>query len=672
MAMMALTTHRLPIISGVLFALVLISTITHFSLRPSPLDLSDPNHFHFTADNYRLCKERFNCPTLEDWLHSEAEASHELAVKGLLKAGADINARVDDGTAALHVAVFKGSYNVVKLLLKSPVVDINVRTIEPKTGWHDMFSPPPIRWTALHIAAIQGDEKILKLLLHNKADITATSIEGYTALHRAAEFGKDKITKILIAGGAGVDARSVMGGTPLIDAANGGYGIPDEQYLKVVDILLSARANVNAEMYDGRSAMWVAVNRRHPKIVEILLKAGASLTSSFDGVSTMQRALENGDFDILEMLFLAGAELPRTEKGMQSAKWQFIMAADKERVKLVELFLKAGVDVNSVDWQYTALSCSAGRGNKGLVEMLLAAGADIDLRAEHGNTGLYQAASNGHGSVVEALLKSGAEIGALSQKDFTALHGAAANGHHKVCEFLLAASADINAKSIDGETPLHLAAQNGSSLLADTLFANHADVTSRTTLGKTPLHYAAEADQPQFVEKLIHPGNSDPNAQSTTGFTPLHLSAPLRAANVTLILLSAHAIPNLKSHNGTTALSIAVRNHRSATVEALLGAGAEIGPEGLGKISLWEASGHEYFRILEELLKEKTIDEVNEVVHFQLGWTCLHSAAYYGRKRVAEMLLGAGADKGIRASNGQTARELAIVRGFQDVADLLS
>ena len=66
------------------------------------------------------------------------------------------------------------------------------------------------------------------------------------------------------------------------------------------------------------------------------------------------------------------------------------------------------------------------------------------------------------------------------------------------------------------------------------------------------------------------------------------------------------------------------------------------------------------------------MEEINEIVHFQLGWTCLHSAAYYGRRRVVEMLLAAGADKGIKASNGQTARDLAIVMGFQDVADLLS
>src|SRR5579859_7725347 len=428
MALMTFTTQRLHIISGVIFTLIILSTVTHFSLRPSPLDLTDPNHFHFTDDNYRLCKERFNCPTLEDWLHSEAEAGHELAVKGLLKAGADINACVDDGTAALHVAVFKGYYNVVKLLLKSPRVDVNVRTIEPKGGWHDMFSSPPIRWTALHIAAIQGDEKILKLLLQNKADITATSIEGYTALHRAAEFAKDKIAKLLIAAGAGVEARSMMGVTPLIEAASGGFGISDEQSLKVVEILLSAKANVNAEMYDGRSAMWVAVNRRHTKIVDVLLKAGASLTSSFDGVSTMQRALENGDSDIIEKLLLAGAELPKTETGIKSAEWQFIRAADKERVKLVELFLRAGVDVNSVDWQYTALSCAAGRGNEGVAKILLDAGADIDLRAEHGNTALYQAAANGHMTVVGFLLRSGAKIDVLSQKNFTALHGAATHG----------------------------------------------------------------------------------------------------------------------------------------------------------------------------------------------------------------------------------------------------
>src|SRR5579859_846246 len=117
--------RRLHIVSGLVFALILISTIAHFTFRhKTSLDLSDPNHFHFTNDNYRICQERFNCPSLEDWLHSEAEAGHEIAVKDLLRAGADINSINVDGTSALHIAVFKLHYGVVNVLLKSPGANV--------------------------------------------------------------------------------------------------------------------------------------------------------------------------------------------------------------------------------------------------------------------------------------------------------------------------------------------------------------------------------------------------------------------------------------------------------------------------------------------------------------------------------------------------------------------
>src|SRR5271170_1552789 len=199
---------RLVSITVITFILIFISfsTLTHYSFHSPTLDVSDPNHFHYSPENIKLCTEKHDCPTLEQWLSKEVEVGHGQAVADLLKAGADGNAILDDGMTALHAAVAKDPETCVKALLKAGV-DVNTPSIEAPNNRGDMFTPPAIGWTALHISAIVGNEKIVKLLLANKADITATSIEGCTALHRAAQSAHDKVAKILIDAGADVHTR---------------------------------------------------------------------------------------------------------------------------------------------------------------------------------------------------------------------------------------------------------------------------------------------------------------------------------------------------------------------------------------------------------------------------------------------------------------------------------
>ena len=106
----------------------------------------------------QLCTERDDCPSLVEWLHSEAKVGHAKAVAYLFRDGADIDATVDDGTNALHVAVDKGHVNVVKILL-SGGCNIDAQTVESKSSYRDPFVEPPIGWTAIHIAAARVSNK---------------------------------------------------------------------------------------------------------------------------------------------------------------------------------------------------------------------------------------------------------------------------------------------------------------------------------------------------------------------------------------------------------------------------------------------------------------------------------------------------------------------------------
>lgn len=94
------------------------------------------------------------------------------------------------------------------------------------------------------------------------------------------------------------------------------------------------------------------------------------------------------------------------------------------------------------------------KGNKAVLEELLAKGADVNAKGIYGRTPLYAAVSSGLKDIAELLLAKGADINAQNENGMTPLHMAVDAGKNDAVEFLLANGADINIKNDQGETAL--------------------------------------------------------------------------------------------------------------------------------------------------------------------------------------------------------------------------
>ncbi|MFK7972503.1 MAG: ankyrin repeat domain-containing protein [Bacteroidia bacterium] len=182
------------------------------------------------------------------------EGDNPQIVNKLIEAGADVNFQDANGDHALNRACVKGSYEIVKILLKagsrtdlkSDQADHSITIVQH--GWHDhLLDLFVAERKGLHVSTKEEDRLLLSLdrgeLDYFKSAIKKELVEttdeaGTTLLGIAAAKNYEGIVSILLDLGADIDAINPGGQTPLARAAY--YG-----NTAIVKQLLKAGANVN-------------------------------------------------------------------------------------------------------------------------------------------------------------------------------------------------------------------------------------------------------------------------------------------------------------------------------------------------------------------------------------------------------------------------------------------
>ncbi|EIT77170.1 hypothetical protein AO1008_05004 [Aspergillus oryzae 100-8] len=174
-----------------------------------------------------------------------------------------------------------------------------------------------------------------------------------------------------------------------------------------------------------------------------------------------------------------------------------------------------------------------------VIQLLLEAGADVNLVESDGNNALHLAAYCGTIEIVESLLAHGAAVDVLGPDDRTVLHVAAAGDNPDVVPSLCRAGVAINALDASGNTALHLAALHGRTALTRLLLEMGADVSVSPEDGRTALHYAASVGQADLLQLLVDAGAEVGALHSDEGHTALHYAAVNGSADAFRVLLRA-------------------------------------------------------------------------------------------------------------------------------------
>ena len=322
-------------------------------------------------------------------------------------------------------------------------------------------------------------------LLIRKAKVDAPDKDYQTPLHIAAQNHRADIAQILIKAGAKVNNPRYDGATPLFLSARNAD-------IDMVTLFLSAGAEVVKVNWDNQTPLHGAAENPVGcrAVAQLLIQADSGLSIDVrdsNGRYPLHVAARSGNAAMVSVLLKAGARHHVQDIEGQTA---LHLAASQGHVDAVALLLRSGADAFQLNKEgRTALDlaantefCADERAKTrhiAVVERLFATlwPGDQELR-----TTLHKAVWFKHKAATELLIQAGANVNLRTIKQWTPLHMAAFWGAAGIADLLIKAGADVSSQNDEGLTPADLARRNGYLKLATQL----AELTKKVGASSRP------------------------------------------------------------------------------------------------------------------------------------------------------------------------------------------
>jgi ankyrin repeat protein len=417
-------------------------------------------------------------------LHWAIYRNNVRLVERLLSLGANANAKNDYGSTPLSEAAVVGNPEVVKKLLKAGA---------------NVESPNADGQTALMIIARTSNLEVAKLLLDHGANVNAREAwHGQTALMWAAAENQPAMVRLLVRHHANVNERSNLteferqvtseprmqarpagGFTPLLYAARKGC-------LDCAKALVGAHADTNLADPDGVTPLLLATLNLNFDVAAFLLKSGAEV----DKWDTWGRSPLYAAVDMNTLPVGGRADRPSSSTTTALQLMDLLLKAGANPNLQLKLFppYRSLRDDRGADSLLTIgttpLLRAAKAGDVDAMRLLLAHGANPSLSTATGITPLMAAAGNGSAALdtrgryktqaqaidaVNVLLAAGVDINQRDKNGQTALYGAAMWGWNDLVKTLAGHNADLMVKDARGRTA------------ADVAMGNNAGASGRTS-----------------------------------------------------------------------------------------------------------------------------------------------------------------------------------------------
>ncbi|GAP93143.1 putative ankyrin repeat protein [Rosellinia necatrix] len=450
----------------------------------------------------------------------------------LLDAGVDANVASSDGATPLHKAK---DAEVISLLIELGGADINRTNNDGKT--------PLLSLLGGYSSSTEG----LKKILEYGPDVSVVDNKGDSALHYLLRrFSLGSMTTVLrdlLAMGADPNRRNYSGDLPLHDVQYD-HSASDQ----VLDLLLNAGADINAQNKKGSTFLFQIIQHRPLKMLdfaELLLEKGASLTRrDFNGRTILHEAVrtwcENAGDACLGFLLARGLDPKVIDNSGNNLLHELAMLpknhddyGHEARVGLWKQLVSLGLDLGQRNYEGRTplhiLCCSSPKFNTSspstifpidfvISQMAVSGAMTVDVADNAGITPLHLASTISC-IYTRKLLDAGADPKRATMEGRTPLHLAAQSRASNIVGILLDA---LYLRQVNEDLPAGDVAKSKVTVLPtgswyhDKAFQFSREVTdardtftsNRTSKpGWTPLGYACRSGRPETVELLLRAGS---------------------------------------------------------------------------------------------------------------------------------------------------------------------
>eukprot|EP01064_Diplonema_japonicum_P021049 TRINITY_DN3059_c3_g1_i1.p1 TRINITY_DN3059_c3_g1~~TRINITY_DN3059_c3_g1_i1.p1 ORF type:complete len:499 (+),score=80.97 TRINITY_DN3059_c3_g1_i1:44-1540(+) len=335
-----------------------------------------------------------------------------------------------------------------------------------------------------------GKPWLLELVLQNLPVDSSFKTRKSAPLIVASSHGKYEIVRILLAHGFNAKLRNFAGSTALHHAAMGGH-------LDIATEILKYNRFVSLDEFTA------SVKQPNVQIVKLLYN---NLSEPLGCLKFLAPCIATAaglpSYEICEFLVEIGKGVPRLENALLSS-------ITVSNTALVSFFIQKGASVHCVG-NATPLTAAVGVQNEEIVEMLIDAGAEVNVPPRLGaRTPLAEACS-------------------FAKPDAATV---------RIVNRLLAAGADVNLASGYGRnSPLSEACKTGSVEVVRILIQAGANIHKRGDCKRTPLMLAASYGRLQCVEELLRHNPSTTAVVGPRNLTAYNLALAAKNSQVAALL----------------------------------------------------------------------------------------------------------------------------------------
>lgn len=504
------------------------------------------------------------------------------------------------GQSALHIAIFHGRMHHIRLLIeKGAKVNADDRIL----GWTPLYYAASLPIGSLHFVRMLlnngADPRLIDFLMRSPSQITKNKSVQTLLIQKGEELSQKRVPLTFVRGktlhrdrralseaeldqllsdcikGNTQQAKKLIAIATNIDQPIFFNG---ERYpllhimcymgkFDLVDFILSTTSGQNVNLAGGLSQvppLWMAIVYKHPRIVSLLVKAGASLDGIYEFLNSERMRLwhiaaRQQQTEVALFLLKAGAinsdegtdnkssdfvtpiarrvERFENEKMKQTKAYaQFLFNMEKLNVATVEDYLDCGVDVNygQMTTGKTLLHIAAEKNQIEIVSLLLERGAnprlcDVSGKAAR-NLSVFRdvivklkLAEEAWGKQSPPIVPSTPVTPAVrpSKEEYLTAIRAVQQGDINVFKAYLEKYPRTGALEIAGDnsTLLHNAAYFGQKEIVDLLVAAGVNVNAVTKpSNETALFYAVRKKSLAVIDKLLING-IDVSIKNSSGRT---------------------------------------------------------------------------------------------------------------------------------------------------------